>query len=160
MWKKIGKAVNILNKLYWSIWPPAQPNPYHSVVDPWEGPGGDLLPPPLLFRPNWGSKGWKKFFGRPPPPSPLISRSGSGTAQCVTISLCRHLTLLSQTFVHVFRQECRVITQRTDTYLMQPAIRRSFFSGKRESRWTAYRLVSNWCAVTSAKCYGKMKQKL
>ena len=51
-------------------------------------------PPPLIFRPNWGSKGWKKFFGHwvpPPPPPPLskgldnrpppyISSSGSGTA--------------------------------------------------------------------------------
>ena len=35
------------------------------------GPG---TPPPLLFRPNWGSKGRKHFLGRPPPPliRPLI----------------------------------------------------------------------------------------
>ena len=39
----------------------------------------------------------------------LGDRLGSGPAirQCVTISLCRHPTLLSQTFVHVLRQECR-----------------------------------------------------
>ena len=43
--------------------------------------GGDGEPgPPLTFRPNWGPKGRKNFFGRPaPPPSPLISRFGPGT---------------------------------------------------------------------------------
>ena len=43
--------------------------------------GGDGGPgPPLTFRPNWGPKARKKIFGRPaPPPSPLISRFGSGT---------------------------------------------------------------------------------
>ena len=49
-------------------------------------PGG---PPPLIFRPNWGSKGRKLFRETGPPPylrvwmtAPhLISRSGSGMAQ-------------------------------------------------------------------------------
>ena len=38
-------------------------------------------PSPLNFRPNWGLKGRKKIFFRPPPRPPplLISRSGSGT---------------------------------------------------------------------------------
>ena len=35
-----------------------------------KGPGG---PSPLIFRPNWRPKGWKKVFFRPPP---LISGSG------------------------------------------------------------------------------------
>ena len=26
---------------------------------------------PLIFRPNWGPKGWNKSFGRPPPPTYL-----------------------------------------------------------------------------------------
>ena len=44
---------------------------------PMEDPGEGLAPPPpfLFFRPNWGPKGEKKFFGDctpppPPPPSP------------------------------------------------------------------------------------------
>ena len=52
-----------------------------AVADPGEGP-----PPPPYFRPTWSPMGRKKFFGRPPLfflglnlPSPLISRSGSGT---------------------------------------------------------------------------------
>ena len=49
----------------------------HAVADTGEGSG-----PPLIFRPNWGLKGLKTFFWRPPPsPPPLISRSGSGTAE-------------------------------------------------------------------------------
>ena len=36
-----------------------------AVEDPEEGPGG---PGPPYFRPNWGLKGRKKFFCRPPPP--------------------------------------------------------------------------------------------
>ena len=37
------------------------------VVDPVRGPSGPE--PPLSFRPNWGAKGWKIFWGdRPPPP--------------------------------------------------------------------------------------------
>ena len=35
--------------------------------------------PLLIFRPNWGPKGRKKFFGDRMTGSPLISRSGSGT---------------------------------------------------------------------------------
>ena len=66
-----------------------------TVMDPGEGPRG-TRPPPLIFRPNWGSTGGKKFFGdrtSPPPPClsqgvdyrplpapSLISKSGSGTA--------------------------------------------------------------------------------
>ena len=51
---------------------------------------GPIPPPPLIFRPNWGPKGWKKFsWVRPsPPPSPW--RSGSGTKlyiiQCTPFS--------------------------------------------------------------------------
>ena len=39
-----------------------------SVADPGEGP---TLPSPLIFRPNWGSKGRKKklWHRNPPPPS-------------------------------------------------------------------------------------------
>ena len=35
-----------------------------SVEDPEEGEGPALL----IFEPNWGLKGWKKLFLRPPPP--------------------------------------------------------------------------------------------
>ena len=54
--------------------------------------------PPLIFRPNWGLKDWKVFFGdqlpplskglddRPPPPPKLMSRSGSGTALVSQVS--------------------------------------------------------------------------
>ena len=51
-----------------------------------KGPGG---PPLLTFRPKWGPKGRKNFFGASPPlsqglddappPTPLIWRSGSAT---------------------------------------------------------------------------------
>ena len=47
-----------------------------SLADPGEGPGE---PPPLIFRPNWGLKGQKEFFGDRASP-PFISRSVSGTA--------------------------------------------------------------------------------
>ena len=59
------------------------------MADPGEVPGGP--PAPLIFRPNWGPKGRKRFFLRPPPlpppfisgsgwpPRPLIWRSGSAT---------------------------------------------------------------------------------
>ena len=60
-----------------------------TVVDPGEGSS----PPPLILRPNWGLKCWKKFFWRPPPPplsqglddrAPALSwRSGSATA-CIS----------------------------------------------------------------------------
>ena len=52
------------------------------------GPGGPAHP--LIFRLNWGPRGRTKFFWRPGPPyqrvwmtapRPLISRSGSGTAE-------------------------------------------------------------------------------
>ena len=47
-----------------------------TVADPGQAP--TLPPPPLIFRPNWGPKGWKKIFLSPSlPPSPW--RSGSGT---------------------------------------------------------------------------------
>ena len=59
-------------------------------MDPGEGPRGPAPSPPhLIFRPNWGPKDWKIFFGDYPPPPylrvwianpPVISRSGSGTA--------------------------------------------------------------------------------
>ena len=38
---------------------------YITVANPGEKPGG--RPPPLIFRPNWGPKGRKKLFLRPPP---------------------------------------------------------------------------------------------
>ena len=41
---------------------------YNTVADP----GGPA--PPLIFRPNWGQRGWKKCFWRLSPP--LISGSG------------------------------------------------------------------------------------
>ena len=34
-----------------------------SVADVGEGSGSPLPPTPLIFRPNWGPKGWKNFFG-------------------------------------------------------------------------------------------------
>ena len=55
-----------------------------TVADPGEGPSPT---PPLIFRPNWGSKGQKTFFletGLSPTPTlppPVISRSGSSTAE-------------------------------------------------------------------------------
>ena len=43
------------------------------------GPGArPHPPPPLIFRPNWGPKGRKQFFERPPA-HPLFSRFGSGS---------------------------------------------------------------------------------
>ena len=57
-----------------------------SVVDLGKGPGPP--PPPLIFRPNWGPKGWiKVFWAHPPlskgldkrPPPPLIWKSGFAT---------------------------------------------------------------------------------
>ena len=59
-----------------------------TVADPGEGPGG---PAPLLLDQNEAQRGEKNFFGdraprylrvwiSAPPPRPLISRSGSGTA--------------------------------------------------------------------------------
>ena len=73
------------------------------TADQWgiqgRGPGGPL--PPVIFRPNWGLKGRKKLFWSPPPPPflflsksldngapPLISRSGSGTADGTAFGVC------------------------------------------------------------------------
>ena len=39
------------------------------VADSGGGLGGH---PPLIFRLNWGPKGWKIFWGRPGPPSPYL----------------------------------------------------------------------------------------
>ena len=64
-----------------------------AVADPGERPAPA---PPLIFRPNWGPKGWKIFLwdcplplisgsGNPPPPpaaAPFIWRSGSATERC------------------------------------------------------------------------------
>ena len=58
------------------------------MADLGEGPRGGGHPSSLIFRPNWGPKGWKVFFWRPPPiisgsgwpPPPLLWRSGSATA--------------------------------------------------------------------------------
>ena len=41
-----------------------------SVADPEKGPG-ELAPSPLIFRPNWGPKGWNFFFETAPPRAPL-----------------------------------------------------------------------------------------
>ena len=53
-----------------------------AVADLGEGPGGRSPPPPPIFRPNWGLKGWKQICWRPPPtlpPPPYLKiRSGSG----------------------------------------------------------------------------------
>ena len=51
-----------------------------AAADPGKGPRGPS--PPLIFSPNWGVKGQKKFFFWDciPPPS-LIWRSGSATAR-------------------------------------------------------------------------------
>ena len=57
----------------------------HPVADPGEGPTPPPHPHPHIFRPNWGPKGRKIFFGdrpslisgsgRPaPPPSPALSQ--------------------------------------------------------------------------------------
>ena len=56
-----------------------------AVADRGEGPRGPG--PPLIYRPNWGPKGWKKIGGPSPPiisgsgwlPPLLIWRSGSTT---------------------------------------------------------------------------------
>ena len=40
-----------------------------SDAEPGEKPGG---PPLLIFRPKWGPKGRKNFFGRPFPPPPNL----------------------------------------------------------------------------------------
>ena len=60
---------------------------------------GEAPAHPLIFRPNWGPKGQKNFFGDrtppPPPPPPVISRSGSGTAFCQFFSVCCAWLLLS-----------------------------------------------------------------
>ena len=65
---------------------------YDPVADPGEGPGGAWAPVPLLPRSYIWTK-LKKFFGRPSPlpplPSPLISRSGSGTVNIATVSMNR-----------------------------------------------------------------------
>ena len=42
----------------------------YAVTDPAKGAGGGR--PPLIFRPNWGPKGRKKYL-RPPPPPPSLS---------------------------------------------------------------------------------------
>ena len=56
---------------------------------------------PLIFRPNWGPKDQKNFFDdrvytpHPPPPLPLILRSGSSTAED-----CYSVILLYSTYFH------------------------------------------------------------
>ena len=66
---------------------------YFTITGQWRVQGrglGGPAPPPLIFRPNWGPKGSKKFFWRPGPPflrvwwlplsPPLIWRSESATS--------------------------------------------------------------------------------
>ena len=57
-------------------WPPTVADPGQFIIFGLKlGGGGGLI-----FKPNWGPKSWKNFFGRPPhPPLLRISRSGSGT---------------------------------------------------------------------------------
>ena len=47
-----------------------------SVADPGDGPGS-----PLIFRPNWGPKGQKDFFWRPPPTSKGLYCTGGSNPQ-------------------------------------------------------------------------------
>ena len=49
---------------------------HSTVADPGEGPREAC--PPFFSRPNWGPKGWKKFFRDQPPPLPPPLISGSG----------------------------------------------------------------------------------
>ena len=77
-----GKGSTFISQLFW--------DPQYCRGGSRGGARGTQ--PPLIFRPDWGSKGRKKNFGdtcprlskglddQPPPPPPrLISRSGSGT---------------------------------------------------------------------------------
>ena len=56
---------------------------FSVILGPWvlqwriqgRNPGGPA-PPPLIFRPNWGPKGRRTVFWRPPPPPHLIYGSG------------------------------------------------------------------------------------
>ena len=57
---------------------------------------GIQAPPLLIFRPNWGPKGWKKFFWRLPPPplskglddrAPPYLKVWIGTDVCFNVTL-------------------------------------------------------------------------
>ena len=58
---------------------------FPPVADRGEGPAH-----PLIFRPNWGPKGQKNFFGdrTPPPPAPLSSHGLDPTLPSVNFSQC------------------------------------------------------------------------
>ena len=61
--RRFKRALSILPKNT-TLWP-------WPVANPGEARG--TCPPPPIFRPKWGPKGWKKFFGdkRNPEPWPL-----------------------------------------------------------------------------------------
>ena len=46
-------------------------------MDPQEEPGGAWAP--LILRPNWGLRGWKKIFLEPPPLSQGLDSTGSAS---------------------------------------------------------------------------------
>ena len=98
MKKKKEKAVNILNKLYWPIWPPAQPNPYHSVADPWEEPGNPLPPPHHFFLDQTEARrAEKNFLGDRLTPPPL----SQGLDPALPFaSVLRFLCVVTQRFFH------------------------------------------------------------
>ena len=74
-------------------WPPTVADPVGFIIFGLKLVGGGGL----IFKPNWGPKGRRKFFGRPPPH--LISRSGSGTDPywqiLVDIVQCLHYPIAS-----------------------------------------------------------------
>ena len=58
-----------------------------TLVDLGEGPGGPASP--LIFRPNWGFKGWIHFFGdRPLPPTPPPPLSQGLDPALFKLNLC------------------------------------------------------------------------
>ena len=99
------------------------------AADLGEWPGGPGFP--LIFRPKWGRKGRKKFFGdRPPPyvrvwmtaplPHPLIWRSGSATA-CSSTFAC-HLFVADTETPSTPRSPCEkqrvaALQESSDTFV-------------------------------------------
>ena len=69
-------------------------------------------PPPLIFRPNWGPKAWKKIFLSPSlPPSPW--RSGSGTKlyiiQCTPFPSFWGILFTSYHFLYLFLSDAKLL---------------------------------------------------
>ena len=80
MHRKGAQSSEILQKVvWWSTCPGVPPySPWASTVNsPFMEQWWILGRAPLIFRPNWCPKGWKKFFWDP---LPLTCRSGSATA--------------------------------------------------------------------------------